>query len=72
MESIKIISIVDDDGKVRIPDGLDLKKGQVELTIKPLDDHHGKMGTLSYSDHYCGKILAESLRRKDIYGDNRR
>jgi hypothetical protein len=72
MEPIRIISNVDDEGKLRIPEGLALKKGKVELIIKHLDDNNGKTGTLSYSDHNCGKILAGSMRREDIYGDNGR
>ncbi|MFC1533939.1 hypothetical protein ACFL7M_11310 [Thermodesulfobacteriota bacterium] len=72
MESIKIISNVDDDGKLHIPKGLDLKKGRVELIIKPLNNNNGKIGALSYSDHYCGRILTEPMRREDIYGDNGR
>jgi bifunctional DNA-binding transcriptional regulator/antitoxin component of YhaV-PrlF toxin-antitoxin module len=72
MESIKIISNVDDDGRLCIPKGLTLKKGKVELIIKPIDDNNRKMRAISYSDHYCGKILVESLRREDIYGDNGR
>ena len=72
MGPIKIISNIDDDGKLHIPERLALKKGRVELIIKPLDDNNGKKGALSYSDHYCGKILVESMRREDIYGDNGR
>jgi hypothetical protein len=72
MEPIKIISNVDDQGKLHIPEGLALKKGKVEVIIKPLDDNKEKSKTLSYSDHYCGRILVESLRREDIYGDDGR
>ena len=72
MEPIKIISNVDDEGKLHIPEGLALKKGKVEVIIKPLDDNKEKNKTLSYSDHYCGRILVESLRREDIYGDDGR
>jgi hypothetical protein len=66
MEPIKIISNVDDEGKLYIPEGLSFKKGRVEITIKPLDDANDKRVPLSYSDHYW--VLVESLRREDIYG----
>ena len=72
MEPIKIISDVDDEGKLHIPKGLALKKGKVEVIIKPLDDAKERSKPLSYSDHYCGRILVESLRREDIYGDDGR
>jgi hypothetical protein len=72
MEPIRIISNVDEEGKLQIPEGLVLKKGKVEVTIKPLDDNKEEHRTLSYSDHYCGKILVESLRREAIYGDDGR
>lgn len=72
MEPIRIISSVDDEGKLHIPEGLALKKGRVEVIIKPLDDTKEKRKTLSYSDHYCGRILVESLRREHIYGDDGR
>jgi hypothetical protein len=72
MEPIKIISNVDDEGTLHIPEGLALKKGRVEITIKPLDDASDKREPLSYSDHYCGRVLVESLRREDIYGKDGR
>jgi len=72
MEPIRIISNVDDEGKLHIPEGLALKKGRVEVIIKPLDDTKEKHKTLSYSDHYCGRILVKSLRREDTYGDDGR
>jgi len=72
MEPIRIISNVDDEGKLHIPEGLALKKGKVEVIIKPLDDTKEKSKLLSYSDHCCGRILVESLRREDIYGDDGR
>jgi hypothetical protein len=72
MEPIKIISNVDDEGTLHIPEGLSLKKGRVEITIRPLDDANDKREPLSYSDHYCGRILVESLRREDIYGNDGR
>ena len=28
--------------------------------------------TLSFSDHYCGRVLVERVRREDIYGDDGR
>jgi hypothetical protein len=72
MEPIRIISNVDDEGKLHIPEGLALKKGRVEVIIKRLDDIKEKSKPLAYSDHYCGRILVESLRREDIYGDDGR
>ena len=72
MEPIRIISNVDEEGKLHIPEGLTLKKGKVEVIIRPLDDDREKIETLSYSDHHCGRILVESLRREDIYGDDGR
>jgi hypothetical protein len=72
MKPIRIISNVDDEGRLRIPEGLALKKGKVELIIKHLDDMNGKTKALSYSDHNCGRILAGYLRREDIYGDDGR
>jgi len=72
MKPITIISNVDDEGKLHIPEGLALKKGKVELTIKPLDDAKDKSKPLSYSDHYCGRILVNSLRREEIYGNDGR
>jgi hypothetical protein len=72
MEPIKIISNVDDEGNLHIPDGLALKKGRVEVTIKPLDDAKEKNKSLSYSDHYCGRILVGTLRREDMYGNDGR
>jgi hypothetical protein len=38
MEPIRIISNVNDERKLHIPEGLSLKKGKVELTIEPHDD----------------------------------
>jgi hypothetical protein len=72
MEPIRIISNVDEEGRLHIPNGLTLKKGRVEVIIRHLDDNRGKSKTLSYSDHYCGRILVEPLRREDIYGDDGR
>jgi hypothetical protein len=72
MEPIRIISDVDDEGKLHIPEGLALKKGKVEVIIKPLDYPKQKSKPLSYANHYCGRILVESLRREDIYGDDGR
>ena len=72
MEPIRVISNVDEEGKLHIPEGLALKKGKVEVIIRPLDDNKERMKTLSYSDHRCGRILVESLRREDIYSDDGR
>jgi hypothetical protein len=72
MKPIMIISEVDEEGKLHIPEGLALKKGKVQVVISPLDDNKDKMKTLSYSDHLCGRILVEPLRREDIYGDDGR
>ena len=72
MEPIRIISNVDEEGKLHIPEGLALKKGKVEVIIRPLDDNKERMKTLCYSDHRCGRILVESLRREDIYSDDGR
>ena len=72
MGNIRIISNIDDDGRLHIPEKLALKKGKVELIIKSLDDNNGKIGSISYSDHYCGRILVDPMRREDIYGDNGR
>lgn len=72
MEPIRIISSVDEEGKIHIPKGLALKKGKVEVIIRPLDANKETIKTLSYSDHRCGRILVESLRREDIYGDDGR
>jgi hypothetical protein len=72
MEPIRIISNVDDEGKLHIPEGLTLRKGRVEVIIKHLDDNKGKRKSLSYSDHYCGRILIEPLRREDIYDNDGR
>ncbi len=72
MGLIRIISDVDEEGRLQIPETLSLKKGKVELTIKSLDDNNIKTPTISYSDHYCGKIMVKSLSREDIYGDDGR
>jgi hypothetical protein len=72
METIRIISDVDEEGKLHIPKGLALKKGKVQVIISPLDDNKEKIKTLSYSDHHCGGILVEPLRREDIYADDGR
>jgi hypothetical protein len=37
MEPIRIISNVDEDGRLHIPEGLTPKKGRVEVIIKHLD-----------------------------------
>ena len=70
MEPIRVISNVDEEGRLHIPEGLALKKGKVEVIIRPLDDNKERMKTLSYSDHRCGRILVESLRREDMYSDD--
>lgn len=72
MELIRIISDVDENGRLHIPEKLAIKKGKVELIIKSLDDNNIKTPVISYSDHYCGKIKAKSLSREDIYGDDGR
>lgn len=69
MGLIKIFSDVDEEGRLHIPEKLTLKKGKVELIIKSLDDDR-KAKDISYADHYCGRIMIESLRREDIYGDD--
>ena len=65
MGLIRIISDVDDEGKLHIPENLTLKKGKVELIIKSLGDNE-KNTAISYSDHYCGRIMIKTLRRDDI------
>jgi hypothetical protein len=72
MEPIRIVSSVDEKGKLQIPEGLTLKKGRVEVIIKHLDENKEKIETLSYSDHHCGRILVDPLRREDIYGNDGR
>ena len=72
MEPIRIISNVDEDGRLHIPEGLTLKKGRVEVIIKHLDGGKEKNQGLSFSDHYCGRVLVERVRREDIYGDDGR
>ena len=72
METIKIISDVDDQGKLQIPKGLVLKKGKVEITIKYLDGNKQETNTISYSNHYCGEILIKTMRRENLYGDDGR
>jgi hypothetical protein len=71
MGHIRIISNVDEEGKLHIPEKLTLKKGKVELIIISLTENE-KETTISYSDHYCGRVMTESLRRDDIYGDDAR
>jgi hypothetical protein len=73
MGLIRIISDVDEKGRLHIPETLSLKKGKVELIIKSLDDDHKiRPPSISYSDHYCGKIMTESLSREDIDGNDGR
>ncbi|MBW1717819.1 MAG: hypothetical protein JRJ77_18815 [Deltaproteobacteria bacterium] len=68
MDSIKIISTVEEDGKLRLPPELKLEKGKVQVVITPLKDTKEGEIQLSHSDHSCGKVLLGSLRREDIYG----
>ncbi|MBW1695629.1 MAG: hypothetical protein JRH18_01275 [Deltaproteobacteria bacterium] len=68
MDSIKIISTVEEDGKLRLPPELKLEKGKVQVVITPLKDKKERDIQLSHSDHSCGKIILNSLRREDIYG----
>ena len=72
MEPIRIISNVDDKGNLHFPAGLPLKKGRVEVIIKHLDAGKRKGWRLSYSDHYCGRILIDPVKRENIYGDRGR
>jgi len=67
MDPIKIISIVEEDGKLRLPPDLKLEKGRVQVVITPLKNTKEKEIRLSYSDHSCGKLMVGSLRREDIY-----
>jgi len=72
MGSIRIISTVDESGKLHIPEELKLEKGNVEVIIKPLDEIKNDETLLSFSDHTCGRLLIYSLRREDIYGNSER
>ena len=72
MGSIRIISTVDENGKLRIPEGLKLEKGNIEVIINPLDEIKNDKSLLSFSDHTCGRFLLDTLRREDIYGNSER
>ncbi|MBW1967856.1 MAG: hypothetical protein JRI48_10905 [Deltaproteobacteria bacterium] len=72
MDSIKIISTVEEDGKLRLPPELKLEKGKVRVVITPLKDTKEREIQLSHSDHSCGKLILDSLRREDIYGADAR
>ena len=72
MDSIRIISTVEEDGKLRLPPELKLEKGKVQVVITPLKDTKERKIQLSHSDHSCGKVLLGSLRREDIYGADAR
>ena len=67
MDTIRIISTVEEDGKLRLPSDLKLEKGTVQVVITPLKDTEERKARPSYSDHSCGKLIAKSLRREDIY-----
>ncbi|MBW1979480.1 MAG: hypothetical protein JRI79_16190 [Deltaproteobacteria bacterium] len=67
MDSIKIISTVEEDGKLRIPPELKLEKGKVQVVITPLKDTKEREIPLFHSDHSCGKLIVGSLRRENIY-----
>ncbi len=72
MDSIRIISTVGEDGKLRLPPELKLKKGKVQVVITPLKDTKESKTQLTHSDHSCGKLILDSLRREDIYGADAR
>ena len=72
MDSIKIISTVEEDGKLRLPPELKLEKGKARVVITPLKDTKEREIQLSHSDHSCGKLILDSLRREDIYGADAR
>lgn len=72
MESIRIISTVEEDGKLRLPEELKLEKGKVEVVITPLGNAKESKAQLSFSNHSCGKLIVDSLRREDIYGSDGR
>ena len=72
MGPIRIISTVKEDGKLHLPDDLKLQKGKVEVVIIPLGMDKKKKTKLHFSNHSCGQLLIDSLRREDIYDSSGR
>lgn len=72
MGLIRIISDVDDEGMLHIHEKLTLRKGRVELIIKPIDEDNENIHSISFSNHFCGRIMNKSLNRDEIYGDDGR
>ena len=71
MELIRIISNVDDEGRLHIPEGLTLKKGRVEVIIKHLDENKEKIrnrgGQILTSTHIFGGIGRAVRKRFNTY-----